>query len=338
MQASPSRIINMASAFYDSSVLFAASDLGVFRFLAENPGSGADRIAAGLNLDDRGANLLLDACTALGLLAKSSGRYENTPEAMAFLVPGSPGDLSGAIRYNRDVYNAWGKLPQLVKTGKPVESPEIHLGGDPARTRTFVMSMHHRALAIGRALVPMIDLRGARTLLDVGGGPGTFSVLLAQAHPEIHCTVLDLPEVAAIARELIGQQHMEERVKTLGGSYRELEFPDGQDVVNFLGVLHQESASSIQSLFRKAYRALRPGGRIHVMDMMTDATHAAPKFSAMFAVNMALTTEHGWVFSDAEITGWLRGAGFEKAEVRPMPPPMPHWIATAVKPDAVPVR
>ena len=25
------------------------------------------------------------------------------PESAAFLVPGSPGDLSGAIRYNRDV-------------------------------------------------------------------------------------------------------------------------------------------------------------------------------------------------------------------------------------------
>lgn len=338
MQASPSRIIAIASAFYDSCVLFTASDLGVFDYLSKNSGAVAGQIATGLDLDERGTRLLLDACTALGLLSKSGDRYDNTPETAAFLVAGSPGDLSGAIRYNRDVYNAWGRLPQLARTGRPVENPGIHLGSDPDRTRTFVLSMHYRALGIGRALVPMLDLRGAKTLLDVGGGPGTFSVLLAQANPDIRCTVLDLPEVTAIARELIEQQHMTDRVRTLGGSYRELDFPEGQDVVNFLGVLHQESPASIQSLFKKAYHALRPGGRIHVMDMMTDATHAAPKFSAMFAVNMALTTEHGWVFSDAEIMGWLRGAGFGKTEVRPMPPPMPHWIATAVKPDTVPVR
>jgi len=343
MQASPSRIINIASAFYDSCVLFTASDLGVFSYLARNPGAGADQIATGLLLDGRGTRLLLDACTALGLLAKPGvDRYENTPESASFLVAGTPGDLSGAIRYNRDVFNAWGKLPQLVRTGSPVENPDIHLGTDPARTRTFVLSMHYRALGIGRALVPMIDLRGAKTLLDVGGGPGTFAVLLAQANPDLRCTVLDLPEVVAIARELIEQQHMTVSVKTLGGSYRELAFPGGQDVVNFFGVLHQESPASIQALFKKAFEALRPGGRVHVMDMMTDATHAAPKFSAMFAVNMALTSEHGWVFSDQELTGWLRGAGFEKVVVQPLPPPMPHWIATAFKhpetPPATPMR
>lgn len=327
----PDGIIDMASAFYDSCVLFTASDLGVFAALAKLEKADVDTLATELNLNPRGARLLLDGCVALNLLEKDGELYSNTPETGFFLVPGSPGDLSGAIRYNRDVYSAWGNLRNLVTTGKPVEKPEIHLGDDSDRTRTFVMSMHYRALGIGRAVVPMLDFSNAKQILDAGGGPGTYSVLIAQANPHVNCIVQDLPEVAKIADELIEKQGMSDRVKTLPGSYREIDFPSGNDAVNFFGCLHQESPESICSLFKKAYDSLNPGGTVNVMDMMTDHTHTQPKFSALFAVNMALTTDNGWVFSDAQIKEWLAQAGFTYMKVTPLPSPMPHWMVTARK-------
>ena len=66
--------------------------------------------------------------------------------------------------------------------------------------------------------------------------------------------------------------------------------------------------------------------------MMTDATRASPPFSALFGLNLALTTKNGWVFSDDELKGWMREAGFEPGETRPAPPPMPHWLVSAVRP------
>ena len=130
----PDRIIGMTSSFFDSCVLFTASDLGVFARLAESGPMDAASLASALQLDERGTRLLLDACVALELLTKQAETYSNTPETAVFLVPGSPGDLSAAIRYNRDVYAAWGKLDTLVRTGKPVEKPECHLGQDAERT------------------------------------------------------------------------------------------------------------------------------------------------------------------------------------------------------------
>lgn len=327
----PDGIINMASAFYDSCVLFTASDLGVFAKLAELGKADVKTLANELKIDQRGGRLLLDGCVALNLLEKDGDLYSNTPESGFFLVPGSPGDLSGAIRYNRDVYAAWGKLRELVTTGKPVEKPELHLGDDADRTRTFVLSMHYRALGIGRAVVPMLDFSNSKQILDIGGGPGTYSVLIAKDNPQANCIVLDLPEVVKIAAELIADQGMSDRVKTLPGSYREIDFPSGNDTVNFFGVLHQESPESICKLFKKAYDSLNDGGTVNVMDMMTDHTHTQPKFSALFAVNMALTTENGWVFSDAQVKDWLSQAGFKDMKVTPLPPPMPHWMVTARK-------
>jgi ubiquinone/menaquinone biosynthesis C-methylase UbiE len=327
----PKHIIDMASAFYESCILFTASDLGIFDSIKKSGGATVELIASGCGLDLRGASLLLDGCAALGLLAKEGDTYTNTPESALFLTSDSPAYLGDAIRYNRDVYQAWGKLPQLARTGAPVEEPEIHLGDDPERTRTFVLSMHGRAMGIGRAVVPLVKLEGCKNLLDVGGGPGTYSVLLAQANPELNCTVIDLPGVTAVANELIAQQNMSERVKTIPGSYHETTFPAGQDAIIFFGVLHQESPEDICKLFHKAYQALNPGGKIFVLDMMTDRSHTKPVFSALFAVNMALTTRNGWVFSDHELDSWLESCGFDNFNCQPLPGAMPHWLASATK-------
>ncbi len=333
-QVTPGRIMDMASAFFESAALFAASDLGVFRQLAGSTGASLESLADALKLDPHGLRLLLDACVAISLLVKNDdGQYRNAPDTEAFLVPGKRGDLSQAIRYNRDVYDAWGNLADLARTGKPVERPELHLGDDPNRTRDFVLAMHGRALAMAPLVIPSLDLAGRKRLLDAGGGPGTFAALAAQANPCLHCTVLDLPEVAAIAGELIAQQGMSARVDTLPGDYHTTHFPAGMDAINFLGVLHQESPASIQDLFARAYAALKPGGVVHVLDMMTDASHTQPRFSAMFAVNMALTTENGWVFSDREVEQWLRENGFERISTTPLPPPAPHWLTRAYRPD-----
>lgn len=328
----PKHILDLASAFYDSCVLFTASDLDVFRALSELEIADAERLALDLDCNPHTMRLLLNACVAVGLLEKNGASYSNTPESAAFLVSGSPGDLSRAIRYNRDVYDAWGKLPQLIRTGEPVEAPSLHLGDDPDRTRTFVHSMHARCLAIGRAVMPAVNLSESTHLLDIGGGPGTYSVLAAQQNPELRCTVLDLPAVAAIAAELIADTDVANRVTTLPGSYHDTEFPPC-DVAHFFGVLHQESPESIRALFRRAFDALEPGGKIHVMDMMTDESRTAPKFSALFAVNMALTTHNGWVFSDHDAESWLADVGFEQIETKPLPAPMPHWLTTARKPQ-----
>lgn len=328
----PNRIIEMASAFYESCVLFAACDLGIFQKLAELGDADSETLVSDCHLDRRTGRLFLDACVAIGLLEKKEGRYRNSPEANSFLVPGSPRDLSGAIRYNRDVYFAWGKLTELVCTGKPVESPKLHLGEDEKRTRNFVLAMHSRALAIGQAAIPFLDLSNKKKVLDVGGGPGTYSILIAQTFPEVKCTLIDLPEVIKIANEIVKEAGMAERINLIAGDYHQISFPKANDVILFFGVLHQEDEASICNLLIRAYDSLLPGGYIYILDMMTDATRTSPKFSALFGLNMALTTECGWVFSIEDLGRWLAQSGFVDYSWRPLPPPMPHWLALARRP------
>ena len=327
-------IVGLASAYYGSAVLFAALEVDLFSMIGqEGNRANVEALAARGGLDPRGLRLLLDACVAVGLLLKDGSFYANTPAAGNALVRGAPYDLTRAVQYNRDVYPAWGRLAELVRTGQPVEDPGIHLGADIGRTRRFVMAMHGRAMGIGRAVVPLLDLGGCRRLLDLAGGPGTYAVLLAQANPALTCVTVDLPGVAEVAAELVRDAGMAERVTCRAGDYHTDRYEEeAYDAVTVFGALHQESPEMIVSILKRAYAALLPGGGIHILDMMTDATHTSPPFSALFAVNMALTTHHGWVFSDGELHGWLAEAGFEACETRPVPPPMPHWLVSARKP------
>ena len=325
-------IVDLASAYYGSAVLFAAIDRGVFAAVEES-GAFADVVKA-TGGNERGTRLLLDACVAEGLLVKDGESYANTPAGKAALVPGGPADLTKAIRYNRDVYSAWGRLAEFAKTGLPVERPELHLGEDAARTKAFAAAMFGRAMGIGRGIVPMLGLEQAHgvRVLDLAGGPGAYAILMCQANPALTCVTVDLPAISAEAREYVARFGLSDRIDCRAGDYHADEYEAGAyDVVTVFGALHQESPERIVGILRRAHHALRAGGRLVVLDMMTDETHTAPKFSALFAVNMALTTENGWVFSDAELKGWMREAGFEPGETRTVPPPMPHWIVEGTR-------
>jgi len=330
-------IVELASAYYGSAVLFAALDRGVFAAV-EKSGVMSDLVRE-TGCSERGLRLLLDACVAEGLLTKGdSGTYGNTPAGKVALVPGGPADLTKAIRYNRDVYPAWGRLAELVATGRPVERPEIHLGEDAERTKAFAASMFGRAMGIGKGIVPMLDLASLTThssalkILDLAGGPGAYAILMCQACPAATCVTVDLPAISEEARGYVARFGLSDRIECRAGDYHADEYEAASyDVVTIFGALHQESPAAIVDILKRANRALRKGERLLVLDMMTDATHAAPRFSALFAVNMALTTENGWVFSDAELKGWMREAGLEPGETRPVPPPMPHWLVAAVK-------
>ena len=136
------QIIDLASAFYGSSVLFSALDLDLFTAIKECEHPTAETLAERCHCSLRGITLLLDAAVSIGLLTKTDGCYALTQATALTLVKHAPHDLTRAIAYNRDVYQAWGKLTQFVQAGKPVEKPEIHLGEDAERTRRFALSMY----------------------------------------------------------------------------------------------------------------------------------------------------------------------------------------------------
>ena len=61
-------------------------------------------------------------------------------------------------------------------------------------------------------------------MLDVGGGPGTYSVLLTERFAGLKSEVLELPGVAAVARELVAAAGAADRVTLRDGDYHVADF------------------------------------------------------------------------------------------------------------------
>ncbi|MBS0365163.1 MAG: methyltransferase domain-containing protein [Proteobacteria bacterium] len=321
----PGPLMRLATAYWDSQAFLTANRLRLFDTLASNALT-AEAIAAELKLDVRGTRLLLNALAGLGLLTVAAGRYSNSPATAAYLVGTSPAYLGNAIAYSDGLYGTWGRLDEALRAGRPALRAEEYLGRDPARTEVFVRGMHDRAVGIGRALAASVDLTGRKRLLDVGGGPGTYSVLLTQRFAGLTSEVIELPGVAAVARELVRAQGAAPRVTFIEGDYHTTPFGVHRDVVLMSGMFHRESPSNCRRLIAKAYDSLDPDGLLIVSDVFTDASGIAPVFATLFGLNMMLTAPEGGVHASPDVAAWLKDAGCVEVSERPFPPPMPHRI------------
>ena len=276
--------------------------------------------------------MLLNACVAKGLLSRDGDRYSNSLEASEFLVKGAPAYIGEALKYSEDLYEAWGRTVDLMQTGKPVAPHDLILGDDEEKTRNFVLGMHNRALGIGAALPQGADFAGRTRLLDVGGGPGTYSVLLTQKFPGLHATVLDLAPVLNITREIIERYAAADRVDTIAGNYMDGPYPGGFDSVLMSGMMHRETAEGCRVVLGHAYDALETGGMAVVSDVFFDNENRdSPWFSVHFALNMMLTSADGSAHSHPEMVAWMSESGFSDLVVRPLPAPNPHSLIVGFK-------
>ena len=326
----PGSIMALSTAYWGSQTLLTANRLQLFGALSEGALT-AGEIAAKLQLDDRATVLLMNACVALGLCEKDASRYSNSRASAMFLAPASPASLANAIHYVDNLYSTWGELDKAVRTGIAPKRAESYLGENEQQTRHFVYGMHDRAMAVGRALPELVDLGGRKRMLDVGGGPGTYSALLTEKYSGLTSDVLELAGVAKIAREILGEMGAEDRVTMLDGDYHVTDFGSGYDVVLMSGMFHRETEDSCRKLIAKAAACLNTGGLLVVSDIFADAGGAAPAFAALFGLNMLLTAPDGGVHADDDVAEWLTVAGFEQIGRAAFPPPMPHRVVMGSK-------
>ena len=319
----PTLLVQLSTAYWDSQVFLTANRIKLFDALAVGPLTAA-QLADKLSLHERQARLFFNSCCGLGLLELRDGRYANSKVSSVFLVSGSPGYMGNAVLYSDHLYSTWGQLEKGLRQDTPVLAPQSYLGGEAERTRAFVYGMHDRALGLARSLISLVDLTGRKRMLDVGGGPGTYSIMFTQRYAGLRSTVLELEGVANVAREIIAANGATNSVSLMPGDYQTSDYPHGQDVVLMSGMFHRETETTCRKLIAKARAALAPGGLLAISDIFADAGGVSPTFATLFGLNMMLTAQDGGVHADADVVRWMREAGFDTIETRHFPPPMPH--------------
>lgn len=301
----PESLAALARGFMETRVFLTAAELDLFTLLAERP-LGLEEAARALAADPRGLAILLDALTATGLLEKKEGCWR-TPAALApFLVSGGERSLLPLALHSVNLWERWSRLTEVVAGRQP------RVADGDRWTRSFIGAMHAIAAPQADDLVAAVDPGGARRLLDVGAGPGTYALAFLRAVPGMRATLFDLPAVVGIARERAEAAGLADRVDLVPGDLRTDPLPGGHDLAFVSAIVHMLGPAENVALFRKVHDALVPGGRIVLRDHVMSPDRTAPRAGALFAVNMLVGTERGGTFTLAELAEWLVEAGFER--------------------------
>ena len=306
---------DVISAYRLPRIIFTALDLELFTAMGTRPWS-ISALAKELRVSERGLDILCRNLASAGVLTKQRQIYRNGPVAATTLNAKSPDYRRGYINLIRDQWTDWGKLTESVLTGRPVEDDTPP--DDPAYRQEFSWAMHHRSIDVAPAVVAQVNLKDARTLLDLGGGPGTYALEFLRRNPTLRATVADRAPALDVAREIAASVKHGRRLSYQPLDFLKDEISSRYDVIWFSNVLHIYSPEDNQRLFQKMANALNPGGRVLIQDaFLVDPDGLWPQETNLFAVTMLLFTEEGNTYSLEETTTWLRKAGFHR--VRPIP-------------------
>jgi ubiquinone/menaquinone biosynthesis C-methylase UbiE len=330
-------LMEICTGFWAFKSIVSAQELGLFDILHEAGAQPISDLARRLDVQERPAETLVTALASLGLLKVDDGRYGNSPLAGTYLVRGGRYYFGGWIAHlDQRNYPGWAHLTEAIRTNRPMGWQSGHEAEtpfdivDPELTSQFQDGMHSLSRHSAASAAQRIDLSGARTLLDVGGGTGAWAIELASANPQLTITIYDLPPVCDLARAKIEAEGLSSRISTISGDFRTQELPSGYDTVLLSMILHDWTPDECLRLLNKCHRALAPGGRAIISELLVDDDKSGPADAALMSLNMLVATQ-GRNYTAAEYNAWLLEAGFEAPELEPIDTPSCNGLISARK-------
>lgn len=301
-------ILELMNGFRPACAIGAAAELDVWSLLADGPLS-VEEVAGRLGSDLRATAMLLDAVAALRLLEKRDGRYAVPPELRDWLVEGGADTVLPMLQHAANILRGWSLLAWTVKGGIPMPRP-ASIRGPRADIDSFIAAMHSVSGPLADELVRKLGPPKFKRLLDVGGASGTWTIALLRAAPDATAALFDLPEAIEQAGRRLAAAGVSDRVTLVPGDFYRDELPRGADFAWVSAICHQHSRRENRELFAKVFRALEPGGRIAVRDVVMAPCRTKPVQGALFALNMLVNTDGGGTFTFDEYAADLRAAGF----------------------------
>ncbi|MBN2307722.1 MAG: methyltransferase domain-containing protein [Candidatus Hydrogenedentes bacterium] len=324
MPEEAARINELASAYKKSQVLFTALDAGVFPLLEE--ARTADAVAAALGWHPRGIRMLLDGLVALDLATKESGRYRNTPAASACLVPGGSDYVGHIVRHQHGAYDAYAGLADAVRDGGQAGRPPRRR--TPGELESFILGMADLGRRAAQAILDLVDLSAYRNMLDVAGGPGTYSAAFVQRHEGLRATIMDRPGVIDIARQQIREAGLDGRFTFIAGDVLADDMGAGYDLILASNIIHAYGHEANRLLFKRCFAAMAPGGLLVINDFLVDDGRTGPPECLLFAIHMlVMTTTGGDTYTFADVEAWTRDAGFVDGRPLTASPRPRLWLA-----------
>ncbi|MCR9255125.1 MAG: acetylserotonin O-methyltransferase [Alphaproteobacteria bacterium] len=308
-------LFDIVAGFTYSQVLTACVEVDLFPVLNDGP-QDLETLARRIKLPEDGAQRLLDAAVSLRLAEKrSGGRYGLGELGAAFL--GNPG-IAEMVRHHRLLYADLADPVALLKG----EHDRTRLGDfwpyadhrdleniDAKASADYSRVMSASQPLVAEDILDAFGFQGCRTLLDVGGGDGTFLSAVARRHPGMTLKLFDLPHVAALAEARAAREGFEGRFAATGGSFFDGPLPSGADVISLIRVAYDHDDQSVIRVLSLIREALPDHGTLLLAEPMAGVSGAEPIGDAYFGFYL-LAMGKGRSRTPEKLMELMKAAGF----------------------------
>ncbi|ACU73409.1 O-methyltransferase family 2 [Catenulispora acidiphila DSM 44928] len=303
----------------------AAASLEVADALGEEPMTVED-LAKAVHAEPGPLRRLLRTLTCYGVFTDAGeDRYAHTDMSWQ-LRKESPNSLHYIALWCTEpwTWQLWPHLDEAVRTGRNI-FPDVYgkefftyLHEDAtASAEVFDKAMTHSSRQSAADLVGFLNLEGITSVVDIGGGQGHVLASLLEKHPEIHGTLIDLPQVIARADPRLHEAGtLSPRARLIATDCR-TEVPVQADLYIIKNILEWDTDSTRRTL-RNVVEAAPPGARVVVVENLVDDT---PSMRFTTAMDLLLLLNVGGAkHSRASLQTLLTEAGLRVDEVRPVNP------------------
>ena len=332
----PTPIFEFFRGSYGTELLTAAvAHFELFGRLTLQPKTLAE-LQTDLGLAERPAIVLTTALRAMGLLQKNaSGHFCLSSVATEHLVRGEEYDVGSYLSLAASSPGVV-EMVERLRTNRPAglsgdEAGAAFIYRDGMKSAMeqaqlaehFTLALSGRAKNVAPVLADKVHSDGAKTLLDVGGGTGIYSIAFLRANPDLRAIVFDRPEVLKTAERFAAEYRVSGRINFQSGDMFTDPIPHA-DIILLSNILHDWDVAECQTLVDRCAMSLNPGGRLVIHDVLLNDELDGPLPIALYSAALFTFTE-GRAYSAAEFNRMLTNAGLQ-----PHPP-----IATLVHCHAI---
>ncbi len=333
-------LFDLCAGFVYSQVLKACVELRLFEHLSGPPLS-VDDLAQRMGLSREACERLLLAAASLKLVARrSQGRY-----GLAMLGAALAGNqgIADMVRHHRHLYADLadpvallrGEVKETALSRYWAYAKADALGEiDDARVAEYSALMSASLAAIAEDVLDAYSFARHKVLLDVGGGEGAFLCAAAARFPHLRLKLLDLPPVAARARERFARAGLDERAEAIGGSFLDAPLPRA-DAATLIRVLLDHDDATVLALLTNLRRSLEPGATLVVAEPMAATPGAEAMGDAYFGFYL-MAMGRGRPRTPKQLADLMLRAGFEAIKRLPARRPFMAQIIAARTPACAP--
>lgn len=310
-------LVGGATSFRLAAVLFAAAELDLFTHIPPE-GCTAAQMAQSLAIPELGVHLLMNALSAIGILALEDGRYTLHADLRVLLAQGPHCVLPEILQYRRE-NQVWLRLLDILRNNSGARADAAHAmeaGHLPEYLTSVKMTNHGPARDLARRLAPLLS--GSTSVLDIGGGAGDYARLLLAAGPDVTVTLFDRPEVIAQDHAVLDSAIQNGRVKLVAGDALDFQLPPTHDVALMSDLLHYFSYEDKRRIILNAKQALAPGGSVVVSKFTLDSGGIHPPSAALFSLKLHVKRSEAYLETDHEVVAIMQSVGLESVVAEPL--------------------